>query len=155
MPKAVVQDSTPLTASAAAAAAAAVARDVPAHVEQPQPMVAQYTYQSNPGMAYLMGGLGTKDQIQGELDGIAAAMRSFHLKQPDQVLRECGAYSARLTELSVLLHRAEGSADGRSYQRVRTMQVQRFIEELDRQFKIASRLIEVARQDIALAGGMT
>ena len=129
-----------------------VRRDVaPAEpLDQPPP---RGDYTVNEGMARLYGGLGTREQIQEELDGIASAMRGFHLKQPDQVLRECSAYGARLTEIVVLLHRVEHT--DRSLARVRTMQVQRFIDELERQFKIASRLIEVARQDLAMVNGGT
>lgn len=106
-------------------------------------------------VSYLMaplraaGMLGTKADIEAELDLIAMAVRSFHLKQPDQVLREVGAYSARLTELEVLLHRVE-SLD-RQYTRVRTQQVERWLKDLDTQYRIASRLIEVQRQDIELS----
>ena len=94
------------------------------------------------------GALGDRLEIQEELDGIAVSVRAFHLKQPDQVMRECAAYSARLTELCVLLHRVESLE--RQYTRVRTAQVERWLSELDRQFKIASRLIEVNRQDLEL-----
>jgi hypothetical protein len=94
------------------------------------------------------GVLGTRDEIEAELDLIAAAIRGFHSKQPDQVMRETAGYSARLTELCVLLHRVEGS--NRQYTRIRTQQVERFLAELDRQFKIASRLVEVLRQDLEL-----
>jgi len=94
------------------------------------------------------GHLGTKEEVQDELDGIAAAIRQFHIKQPDQVMRECSAYGARLTEMCVLLHRVE-SLD-RQYIRVRTQQVERYLAEIDRQFKTASRLVEVLRQDLEL-----
>lgn len=94
------------------------------------------------------GYLGTREQIQAELDAMAFSIRAFHLKQPDQIMRECQGYSARLTELCVLLHRVE--ALDRQYTRVRTSQVERWLTELDRQFKIASRLVEVARQDLEL-----
>jgi hypothetical protein len=99
------------------------------------------------------GQLGTRAEIQEELDGIAMAVRSFAIKQPDQVMRECAAYSARLTELCVLLHRVE--SQDRQYTRVRTQQVERWMRDIEFQFKVASRLVEVARQDIALLGGMT
>jgi len=95
------------------------------------------------------GHLGTREDIQDELDGIAAAIRQFHIKHPDQVMRECSAYGARLTELTVLLHRVESS--DRQYTRVRTQQVDRFITEIDRQFKTASRLVEIHRQDLELS----
>lgn len=94
------------------------------------------------------GSLGSRKQIEDELDLVAAAMRGFHRKQADQVMREVAAYSARLTELAVLLHRAEGL--DRQYARIRTQQVERFLTELDRQFKIASRMVEVMRQDLEL-----
>jgi len=97
------------------------------------------------------GYLGDRDQIQTELDSIASRVRMFHLLQPDMVMREAGAYSARLTELEVLLHRVE-SLD-RQYTRVRTMQVDKWKEELVQQFRIASRLLEVQRQDIELSRG--
>ena len=97
------------------------------------------------------GHLGDRDEIEKELDLIAAAIRTFHRKQADQVMRECSGYSARLTEMAVLLHRVEGQS--RQYTRIRTQQVERFLVEIDRQWKTASRLIEVARQDIALIGG--
>jgi hypothetical protein len=95
------------------------------------------------------GHLGDRDQIQQELNGIAAAIREFHIKHPDQVMRECSAYGARLTELAVLLHRVESS--DRQYTRIRTQQVDRFITEIDRQFKTASRLVEIHRQDLELS----
>lgn len=98
--------------------------------------------------ASLRTGLGTRQEIELELDGIAMAMRAFALKQPDQVMREVAAYSARLTELTVLLHRVE--SQDRQYTRVRTQQVEKFLAELDRQFKISSRLVEVMRQDLEL-----
>ena len=97
------------------------------------------------------GNLGSREDVERELDLIAAAIRMFHSKHPDQVMKECSAYTARLTELCVLLYRVEGQS--RQYTRLRTQQVQRFIEELDRQFKVASRLVEISRQDIALMGG--
>lgn len=99
------------------------------------------------------GHLGERPEIEKELDLIAAAIRRFHALPPDRVMRECAGYSARLTEMAVLLHRVEGS--NRQYTRIRTQQVERFIAELDRQFKVASRLIEVARQDIDLMRGQS
>ena len=94
--------------------------------------------------------LGTRQEIEAELDVVAVAIRQFHVKQPDQVLREVAAISARLTELCVLLHRVEST--DRQYIRVRTQQVERYLRELDLQFKIASRMVELMRQDLALIG---
>jgi len=94
------------------------------------------------------GHLGDRHEIEEELNGIAAAMRQFHIKHPDQVMRECSAYGARLTELAVLLHRVESS--DRQYTRIRTQQVDRFLKEIESQFKTASRLVEIHRQDLEM-----
>lgn len=99
------------------------------------------------------GHLGTREEIEAELDMIAASMRTFHRIQPDQVMRYCAGYTARLTELVVLLHRVESS--GRAYTRLRTMQVQKYIDQLEFQFKVASRMVEVMRQDLVLSGAQT
>jgi hypothetical protein len=126
-------------------------RDVPPSSPALRIVPDQAPGQAPPGMAYLYNGLGTRQQIETELDGIALAIRAFALKQPDQIMRESAAYSARLTELCVLLSRWESS--DRQYLKVRTQQVERYLAELDRQFKIASRLVEVMRQDLVLMGG--
>ena len=97
------------------------------------------------------GYLGTRNEIEKELDVIAASIRAFSQQMPDQVMRSCAAFSARLTELCVLLHRVEST--DRQYTRIRTQQVERFLVEIDRQFKIASRLVEVQRQDLDLMRG--
>lgn len=104
-------------------------------------------------MAPLRYGLGTREEIETELDGIAMAVRTFPMKQPDQIMRECAAYCARLTELEVLLHRVE--AADRQYLRVRTQQVDRWLQALEFQWKVASRLVEVMRQDLVLSGAQT
>lgn len=95
------------------------------------------------------GHLGTRSEIEKELDLIAAVIRTFHRLQSDQVLRLCSGYSARLTEMQVLLHRVEST--DRQYTRIRTQQVERYLAELDRQWKTASRLVEVMRQDLELS----
>lgn len=92
------------------------------------------------------GQLGTRREIEDEIDLIVEAMRLFAFKAPDQVLREVAAYGARLTEMAILLHRIESK--DRQYMRIRTMQVGILQEELERQFKIASRLIEQMRLDL-------
>lgn len=92
------------------------------------------------------GTLGSRDQIEAELDGILVVIRDFWTMEPDHVMSHCAAMTARLTELEVLLHRVE--VRDRQFKQIRTMQVQKIIDELERQFKIASRLIEVRRQDM-------
>ena len=119
-----------------------------------QATAAGVAYASVPEVAALAaaGVLGSREQIEGELDGILVVIRDFWTMEPDQVMAHCAALTARLTELEVLLHRVE-SRD-RAYKQIRTMQVQKITDELDRQFRIASRLVEVRRQDIESLRGM-
>lgn len=160
MPRALLEDATPLRAVPNAAPPAAV--DACRQCGEVTTGRGEHSCRAQPAqpalpshlamlMAPLRYGLGTREEIQQELDGIAAAVRTFPMKQPDQVMREAAAYMARLTELCVLLHRVEST--DRQYTRVRTQQVERWQKELEFQFKVASRLVEVMRQDLDLAKG--
>lgn len=115
---------------------------------------AAVAYASVPEVAALAaaGVLGGREQVEGELDAILVTIRDFWCEEPDQVMAHIAAITSRLTELEVLLHRVE-SRD-RRYKQIRTMQVQKILDECDRQFKIASRLVEVRRQDIEALRGM-
>lgn len=86
--------------------------------------------------------------MQSELDQILTEIGKFWSMEPDQVMRLVAAFSARCTELWVHLHRVEGR--DRTYKQIRTMQVAPILEELDRQFRLASRQLEVRRQDLEL-----
>lgn len=97
--------------------------------------------------------LGSRQAVEDEIDATLDCMNGFWNQEPDHVMRSCAALSARMTELSVLLHRAE--TKDKQYHRVRTMQVERVLAELDRQFRISSRLLEVRRQDLYMAGAAT
>ena len=92
--------------------------------------------------------LGTREEVEAELDLMFDQIRKFYMQEPDQVMRVISALSARASELWVNLHRVEGR--DRSYKQIRTLQVTPLIEELDRQFKLASRIVEVRRQDLDL-----
>lgn len=94
------------------------------------------------------GTLVSKETVEDEIDVMLRTVREFWSLEPDQVMLMIAALSARATELSVHLHRLEGR---REWKQVRTMQVERVLSELDRQFKIASRMLEVRRQDIEMA----
>ena len=90
--------------------------------------------------------LGTRAQVEAEIDAMLVTIRDFYRMEPDEVARFCAGFSARATELEVHLHRVEGRH--REYKQIRTMQVAKLLAELDRQFKIASRLVELRRQDL-------
>ncbi len=97
---------------------------------------------------FAWGALVSREHVEDEIDLMLRAVRGFWDMEPDQVMQMCSAMSARCTELAVHLHRLEGK---REWRQVRTQQVERLIAELDRQFKIASRMLEVRRQDIETA----
>jgi hypothetical protein len=94
---------------------------------------------------FAWGELVSRKHVEDEIDLMLRAVRGFWDMEPDQVMQMTSALSARCTELAVHLHRLEGK---REWRQVRTQQVERLIAELDRQFKIASRMLEVRRQDI-------
>lgn len=96
------------------------------------------------------GALQSREAVESEVDLMLTSLRGFWQKEPDQRMRMITAMSARCTEMAVHLHRLEGR---REWRQIRTMQVDRLLTELDRQFKIASREIEVRRQDIELTRG--
>lgn len=93
------------------------------------------------------GELISKEHVENEIDIVLRTLRGMWEMEPDQAMRMLAAITARCTELCVHLHRLEGK---REWRQVRTLQVERVILECDRQFKIASRLLEVRRQDMEL-----
>lgn len=93
------------------------------------------------------GALISRDHVEAEIDLMLRAIRGFWDLEPDQVLQMISALSARCTELAVHLHRLEGK---REWRQLRTMQVDKLLSELDRQFKSHSRTVELRRQDIVV-----
>lgn len=98
------------------------------------------------------GVLRNRAAVEDEIDLMFRAVRGFWDMFPDQVMRMCAAMSARCSELYVHLHRLEGR---REWKQVRTQQVETLLAELDRQFKIASRLIEVQKFEAFQEGRQT
>lgn len=93
------------------------------------------------------GALVSKQKVEEEIDLMLRTVRGFWELEPDAVAKLIQALSARCTEMCVHLHRLEGR---REWRQVRTQQVERLLAELDRQWKLASRLIEIRRQDLEL-----
>lgn len=103
-------------------------------------------------MAPLRTGVDSRAAVLSELRDIKVAIRTWYRKQPDQILREASAYSARLTEMWTELQLLE--PEDRHWTRLRTQQVQPVLDEVDRQYKFAQSRIALARQDIdVLRGG--
>lgn len=99
-------------------------------------------------MAY--GLVGSPDDVRDELDRMQMALHRLYTLEPDFAMRHLIAFSTRLTELERLLFRLE--IRDRQYTKLRTMDVQPLLAEIDRQFKIHSRLLEARAQDLALEG---
>ena len=116
----------------------------------------EYGFVDNPVPLYVQvlaeSQLGTKDEVLAEIDTMLRAMRTWWELEPDAVLRIGAAYSVRLTELYVNLHRVEGAK--REWRQVRTQQIVPLLNELDRQFKSASRELEARKQDLEKIRGM-
>lgn len=98
------------------------------------------------GPAPMPTSVGSRAEVLLELAGIKAAIRTWYNKQPDEVIRESSAYSARLTELWTELRLLEQY--DRSLLQLRTMQVQPVLDELDRQYRLQQSRIAMARQDL-------
>lgn len=97
------------------------------------------------------GALGSKAEVEVELDAMLIVLTTMHEMEPDEAMKYCSGFSARCAELCVHLHRVESRE--RQFRQVRTMQVRVVMEAIDLQFKIASRLLEVRRQDLSMMGG--
>jgi hypothetical protein len=92
--------------------------------------------------------VGSHAELLLELAGIKAAIRTWCEKQPDEVIREASAYSARLTEVWTELRILEQY--DRQYTQLRTMQVTPVLDEIDRQYRFAQSRIAMSRQDLDL-----
>ena len=84
--------------------------------------------------------------LEQELDVMVQAVQDLDASQPDIVIATCMALMARCTEIYLDLVRLEG--EHRKAKFIRTMQLQKVMDLLDFQFKGASRLVEVARQEL-------
>lgn len=91
------------------------------------------------------GELISREHVESEIDMMLRAIRGFWNMEPDQVFKMSSAMSSRCTELGIHLHRLEGK---REWKQIRTMQIERILAELDRQFRSHSRIVEMRKQDL-------
>jgi hypothetical protein len=97
--------------------------------------------------------LGSAESVHRELDEIFAVMKRFATMEPDEVMLHCSAYSARLSEIRMIIHRIEDMH--RHWKPVRTREVEPTIEELKFQFNVASRLLSSRAFDYEVTRGQT
>lgn len=89
------------------------------------------------------------NEIQDELDDYFREMKEFSGAEPDQVFLKLAAWSARASEIRSALVRQEN----RRAQAFRTREIDPFLDELDRQFRIHSRVVTIRQQDWEMTRG--
>ena len=94
---------------------------------------------------------GSIDDVRQEVDEAFADMKTFHNREPDEIMRLAGGHSARLSELRVKVMRIEDYR--REWKSVRTRELEPALEELERQYTIASRLHSVRELDWKMEAG--
>lgn len=96
-------------------------------------------------------GIGSIESVRREIDDAFEDMKTFHNREPDEVMRMCGGHSARLSEIRVQIQRVEVYL--RQWKPIRTAEIEPCLEELKNQFSIASRLQSVRELDWKMASG--
>src|SRR4051812_39893942 len=83
------------------------------------------------------------DAVRHELDGYYGEMKDFAGCEPDEIFMKLAGWSARASEIRSQLVRQEG----RRAQALRTREVEPFLDEIDRQFRLHSRVQAVREWD--------
>lgn len=91
------------------------------------------------------------DGWRAELDQYFATMREFRMMEPDEIFVALSGFTSRASEIRSRLVRVES----RSNQAFRTREIDPFLEECDRQFKLWSRVVSVQSIEAELSGRTT
>lgn len=94
---------------------------------------------------------GSVDSVRREIDDAFADMKTFHNRQPDEIMRMAMGHSARLSELRVLAQRVEDYH--RVWKLVRTREIEPALTECERQYQLGSRLHSVRELDWKMEQG--
>jgi hypothetical protein len=97
----------------------------------------------------LLAALTAESSLEDELDAMVAAVKEIDPSAPDLIMTVCMALMARATEIHLQLVRLE-SRDRRA-RIFRADQLQPVMDLLNFEYKAASRLIEVRRQEVELS----
>ncbi len=87
--------------------------------------------------------------LEGEVEAMVHTLSELSEGPPDMLMRACMAYMGRCTEIWLQLLRIEPTQ--RRAKTFRVMQLQKAMDLIEFEFKGASRLIEVARQEVELS----
>lgn len=96
----------------------------------------------------------SNDNLNGwmkELDGYYQEMQDFKNCEPDEIFMSLSAWTSRASHMRSMIHRSQSKIQ----QAFRTKQVDPFIDECDRQFKIWSRVFSVQTLDWNMQRGQT
>lgn len=94
---------------------------------------------------------GSINSVRTEVDDAFADMKSFLNREPDEMMRISAGHSARLSELRVKIMRIEDYRP--EWRGVRMRDIEPCLEELQRQFTVASRLHSVRELDWRMESG--
>ena len=90
-------------------------------------------------------------KLRREIDGYYTEMKDFQQEFPEDIFLKLSSWTARMSEVRGKLTRSSRPAAGR----MRIDEVDPFINECDRQFKIHSRRQAVQEMDFKLVGRTT
>lgn len=91
------------------------------------------------------------NEVRSEIDDAFLDAKTFKDREPDEIMRLAGGHSARLSELRVKIMRIEDMHP--QWRNVRTKEIEPTLEELQRQYQIASRLHSVRELDWKMESG--
>lgn len=86
-----------------------------------------------------------------ELDGYFEQMENFREEEPDVIFADLSAWTARASHMRSIINRNES----RTHQNFRIKQIDPFISECDRQFKVWSRVFSVQSMDFNMNSRVT
>ena len=96
-------------------------------------------------------GLGSIKGVRAEIDQMNESMKGFDEEEPDEIMRMCSSFSARLVEIRRRIFRVE---DILTYWKpVRTQEVTPLIEETRFQYEVASRILTQRKFDWEMERG--
>lgn len=88
------------------------------------------------------------EQWRAELDSYYMSMLEFNELEPDDIFRNLSAWTARVSFIRGQIVRSESKV----WAAFRTKEIDFFLQECDRQFKLWSRVFSVSSLDWQLAG---
>jgi len=89
------------------------------------------------------------ETLEDEVIAMVTSIQILDLTQADVVMAMCMGYMARCTEIWLQLLRIEGAH--RKAKTFRVMYLQKVMDLIEFEYKAASRLIEVRRQEVELS----